>query len=132
MLAPGGITTRDRPRVRSGAPSTALDWARASRVTTGCASSWATASTVPAVANAIAQPAVRIDRLPRIRVTAPLLALGRVEPVGERGAHRVEAAVDVEDLPADRAGAVGEQEQRRVGDRGGVVGVPPQRGLHLP
>ena len=38
----------------------------------------------------------------------------------------MDAAVDVHDLAADRAGEVGEQEQRRVGDRRGVAAVPAE------
>ena len=50
----------------------------------------------------------------------------------ERRAHRVEAAVDVQDLAADPAGQVGEQEADRVGHRGRVGRVPPQRRLGAP
>ena len=47
----------------------------------------------------------------------------------ERRPHGVEATVHVEDLAADRAREVGEQEAGGVGHRPGVAGVPAERRL---
>ena len=43
-----------------------------------------------------------------------------------RGAERVKAPVDVDDLAADRAREIGEEEQRRVGDRARVGAIPAE------
>src|SRR4051794_31202190 len=46
---------------------------------------------------------------------------------GHRGTQRVISAVHVEDLAADAAGPVREEEARRLGDRGGIFAVPAER-----
>ena len=42
--------------------------------------------------------------------------------------YGVGAAVDVKDFAGRRAAQVGEEEKGRVGDLGGVVGIPAERG----
>ena len=49
-----------------------------------------------------------------------------------RGAHGVQAAVDVEDLARDGPGGVGEQEAHGLGHGLGVADVPAERGAALP
>src|SRR3954452_18505401 len=60
---------------------------------------------------------------------------GAVHPaqrLSQGGAHRVEAAVHVEDLAAAPAGEVREEEEHGAGHRRGVRGVPAERSLLLP
>ena len=51
---------------------------------------------------------------------------------GPDGGDGVSATVDVDDLAADRAREIRQQEQRRVGDRRGVAPVPAERRRRAP
>src|SRR3954453_4717759 len=73
--------------------------------------------------------------LPATRARGASRRPSSLDPLGdgrERRAHRVEPAVDVDDLRRDRARGVGQQEVDRLRDRARVVDVPAERRLTLP
>src|SRR3954454_6360026 len=115
-------------------PSTSLKWRprRSSRVATWVASSSAVAN------RAVWKRQCSTSSSPRnmptwVCVLPTSMASSTPRSLRpERRAHRVEAAVHVQDLAGDATTEVRQQEQHGVGDRAGVERVPAERRLLLP